>query len=67
MKILKKLGAALADGGVKPGVCGPRVRTVTACQGNEVCPSGCINTYELARSLMNITSEENFHISSSLA
>lgn len=24
---------ALAKGGVVPGVCGPRVRTVTACQG----------------------------------
>lgn len=41
----------LEKGGVKPGVCGPRVRTVTACQGNEVCPSGCINTQELAREL----------------
>ena len=25
----------LAKGGCKPGVCGPRVRTVTACQGNQ--------------------------------
>lgn len=33
----------LAKGGCKPGVCGPRVRTVTACQGNAVCPSGNIN------------------------
>ncbi|WP_406040167.1 4Fe-4S dicluster domain-containing protein [Succinimonas sp.] len=41
----------LAKGGVTPGVCGPRVRTVTACQGNEICPSGCINTQELAREL----------------
>ena len=41
----------LEKGGVKPGVCGPRVRTVTACQGNEVCSSGCINTQELAREL----------------
>ena len=32
----------LAKGGCKPGVCGPRVRTVTACQGNAVCPSGNI-------------------------
>ena len=28
--------AALAEGGVQPGVCGPRVRTTTACQGNAV-------------------------------
>lgn len=39
----------LAKGGVNPGVCGPRVRTVTACQGSEICPSGCIDTYELAK------------------
>lgn len=41
----------LAKGGVKPGVCGPRVRTVTACQGSEICPSGCIDTYALAKEL----------------
>ncbi len=41
----------LAKGGVKPSVCGPRVRTVTACQGNEICSSGCINTQELAREI----------------
>jgi len=39
----------LAKGGVKPGVCGPRVRTITACQGSEICPSGCIDTYGLAK------------------
>jgi dissimilatory sulfite reductase (desulfoviridin) alpha/beta subunit len=38
----------LLDGGVSTGVCGPRVRTVTACQGNQICPSGCIDTYALA-------------------
>lgn len=42
---------ALAEGGVEPGVCGPRVRTVTACQGDAVCPSGCIDTYSLAKEL----------------
>lgn len=41
----------LAEGGVEPGVCGPRVRTVTACQGMTVCPSGCIDTYALAKEL----------------
>ncbi len=44
---------ALAEGDVEPGVCGPRVRTVTACQGEAICPSGCINTSELARELDN--------------
>jgi len=43
--------AELEDGGVNTGVCGPRVRTVTACQGSEICPSGCIDTYPLAREI----------------
>lgn len=43
--------AALAEGGVEPGVCGPRVRTITACQGEAICPSGCIDTYSLAKEL----------------
>ncbi len=42
---------ALAVGGVTPGVCGPRVRTVTACQGAAICPSGCIDTFLLAQEL----------------
>lgn len=41
----------LGEGGVEPGVCGPRVRTVTACQGAAICPSGCIDTYSLAKEL----------------
>ena len=42
---------SLAQGGCEPGVCGPRVRTVTACQGNEICPSGNIDTYHIAKEL----------------
>ena len=42
---------ALGEGGVEPGVCGPRVRTITACQGSAICPSGCIDTYALAQEL----------------
>ena len=38
----------LLAGGVQVGVCGPRVRTITACQGNAVCPSGNINSYDIA-------------------
>ncbi len=41
----------LAQGGVSPGVCGPRVRTVTACQGGKCCPSGCIDALEIATDL----------------
>lgn len=48
---IDKVKAALAEGGVEPGVCGPRVRTVTACQGAAICPSGCIDTYALAKEL----------------
>lgn len=48
---IDEVKAALAEGDVEPGVCGPRVRTVTACQGAAVCPSGCIDTYALAKEL----------------
>lgn len=48
---IEAVKAELATGGVEPGVCGPRVRTVTACQGQDVCPSGCINTLALAREI----------------
>lgn len=48
---IEEVKAALAEGGAVPGVCGPRVRTVTACQGEAICPSGCIDTYELAKEL----------------
>lgn len=41
----------LAEVGLEPGVCGPRVRTVTACQGNTICPSGLIDTTTLAKEL----------------
>jgi dissimilatory sulfite reductase (desulfoviridin) alpha/beta subunit len=41
----------LADAGVTIGVCGPRVRTVTACQGLAVCPSAAIETSCLAEAL----------------
>lgn len=48
---IDEVKAALAEGGCEPGVCGARVRTVTACQGNAICPSGCIDTYSLAEEL----------------
>ena len=41
----------LAKGGCKPGVCGPRVRTITACQGNQICPGGNIDSYDIAKKL----------------
>jgi len=48
---IEEVKAELAKGGVRPGVCGPRVRTVTACQGCEICPSGCIDSYGIAKEL----------------
>ena len=48
---IEEVKAALAEGDVIPGICGPRVRTVTACQGSAVCASGCIDTYGLAKEL----------------
>jgi len=39
----------LATSGLQPGVCGPRVRTITACQGSKICPSGLIDTTALAK------------------
>jgi len=48
---VEQVKAELEVGGVDTGVCGPRVRTVTACQGGAICPSGCIDTYPLAREI----------------
>jgi anaerobic sulfite reductase subunit C len=41
----------LAPSGVGVGVCGPTVRTVTACQGCRVCPSGVIDSPVLAEAV----------------
>lgn len=43
----------LNEAGLQPGACGPRVRTITACQGQNVCPSGLIDTTSLAKELDN--------------
>ncbi|GHU63594.1 hypothetical protein FACS189418_7180 [Clostridia bacterium] len=40
--------AKLKTHGLENGVSGPRVRTISACQGSAVCGSGCIDTYKLA-------------------
>ncbi len=48
---LENVKKDLAAGGVQTGVCGPRVRTITACQGSEICASGCIDTLKLAHEL----------------
>lgn len=48
---VEEVKEALATGGCKPGVCGPRVRTITACQGSAIWPSGNIDTYDIAKKL----------------
>ncbi|MGN0485257.1 MAG: 4Fe-4S binding protein [Lachnospiraceae bacterium] len=48
---IDEVKAELEKGNVFPGVCGPRVRTVTACQGSAVCPSGCIDTADIAEKI----------------
>lgn len=53
LKDVENVQAELRAGGVDTGVCGPRVRTVTACQGGSICPSGCIDTYPLAVEISN--------------
>jgi dissimilatory sulfite reductase (desulfoviridin) alpha/beta subunit len=51
LRDIEAVKADLAASGVSAGVCGPRVRTVTACQGRAVCPAGAIETTELAGEL----------------
>jgi dissimilatory sulfite reductase (desulfoviridin) alpha/beta subunit len=51
LKNIDAVKKALAGGGVSVGVCGPRVRTITACQGSAICPSAAIETSGLAEEL----------------
>ncbi|MDR2200226.1 MAG: 4Fe-4S binding protein [Deltaproteobacteria bacterium] len=48
---IDSLKEGILQGAISAGVCGPAVRTVTACQGDKVCPSGCIDTYALAEKI----------------
>lgn len=41
----------LSLAGLQPGACGPRVRTVTACQGCKICPSGLIDSAGISKEL----------------
>jgi anaerobic sulfite reductase subunit C len=43
--------AELALAGLELGACGPRVRTVTGCQGAAVCPHGVIETGPLCEAI----------------
>lgn len=48
---LKEITEELASVGLVLGACGPRVRTVVACQGNTLCVHGLGNTQDLAKRL----------------
>lgn len=48
---IETVRAELSKGGVLLGASGPRVRTITACQGAAVCQHGLIDTDELAGEL----------------
>lgn len=48
VEIVKK---ELAKAGLQPGAGGPRIRTITACQGSAVCRSGLIDTTALAKEI----------------
>ena len=48
---IDEVKAELEKGNVEGGTCGPRVRTVTACQGSAICPSGCVDTTALAQKI----------------
>ncbi|GAW93746.1 4Fe-4S dicluster domain-containing protein [Calderihabitans maritimus] len=41
----------IRDRGLHPGACGPRVRTIVACPGNEICGYGLIDVRSLAAEL----------------
>jgi dissimilatory sulfite reductase (desulfoviridin) alpha/beta subunit len=51
LRDVESLKGFLAGRGVLTGVCGARVRTVTACQGRRICPSGCVDTLAVARAI----------------
>lgn len=49
LKDIETVKKELSEAGLQPGACGPRVRTITACQGGTICPSGLIDTSSLAK------------------
>jgi dissimilatory sulfite reductase (desulfoviridin) alpha/beta subunit len=50
-KDIEPIKEFLAKRDVFPGVGGPTVRTVVACQGNKVCPWGCVDAFGLAKDI----------------
>jgi dissimilatory sulfite reductase (desulfoviridin) alpha/beta subunit len=48
---IEEVQREMATVGLQAGVCGPRVRTITACQGSDICPNGLIETIGIAEKL----------------
>jgi dissimilatory sulfite reductase (desulfoviridin) alpha/beta subunit len=48
---LERARLALAEAGIEMGACGPRVRSILACPGDETCRWGVIDTKSMAREL----------------
>lgn len=46
---IEEVKAELAEVDLHPGVCGPRVRTIIACQGNILCPYGLIDAEDIGQ------------------
>ena len=61
---VEEVKEVLATGGCKPGVCGPRVRTITACQGSQICQVVILTHMDWQRNWMSAISQESFLTSS---
>lgn len=48
---IEAVRGALAAAGLELGACGPRVRTVTGCQGAAVCPHGLVETRDICEAV----------------
>ena len=46
---IEEIKTELSRNGLELGSSGPRVRSVTACQGGECCPFGCFNVLRVAK------------------
>lgn len=50
-KDLQALKDFLAEGGVQPGSCGPRVRNILACPGSHICRYGILDAQEFGKAI----------------
>lgn len=52
---IEEVKATLAEGDVEPGVCGPRVRTITACRARRFAPAAVLILMRWQRNWMSGT------------